>query len=381
MKRKIAIIDPLGAHGSSHHYYLFGQADGLIKSDVEVILYTNKETKVKKNKRLKLYQFYGKLFSSKYKIVSGVKYLTGSVLSVFHGRISGCTIFHFHVFRTRIYMLFNLILVKMVFGKVVLTIHDISAFANNNDVIFFSKWIYKLTDLVLTHNEFSKTEILKLNNFNLPKIKIIPHGNYIPFIDIQKDKLLSRKKLGIPENKKVLLFFGMIKKVKGLEILLKALVKVKEKHTDVLLLIAGKVWENDFGHYQEIIDKNNLQDFCLLHTKFIPDLDVAHYYCASDLVVLPYKKIYQSGVLIMTLSFGKPILVSNLSPIKEIITDNKNGFLFETENVESLTKRINFILKDKMLLEKVGKEGYKLILTNYNWEGIGRKTKEAYQTV
>ena len=381
MKRKIAIIDPLGAHGSSHHFYLFGQAHGLINSGLEVTLYTNIETNNPKIQGLKFHQLYGNLFSGNLKIISGVKYVLGSIGSIFHARISGCTIFHFHVFRTRINMLFNLILVKMVFGKVVLTIHDISAFANNNDVIFFSKWIYKLTDLILTHNEFSKTEILRLNNFNLPKIKIVPHGNYIPFIDIQKDKFVSREKLGIPKNKKVLLFFGMIKKVKGLEILLKALVKVKEKHTDVLLLIAGKVWENDFGHYQEIIDKNNLQDFCLLHTKFIPDLDVAHYYCASDLVVLPYKKIYQSGVLIMTLSFGKPILVSNLSPIKEIITDNKNGFLFETENVESLTKRINFILKDKMLLEKVGKEGYKLILTNYNWEGIGRKTKEAYQTV
>ncbi len=381
MKRKIAIIDPLGAHGSSHHFYLFGQAHGLINSGLEVTLYTNIETNNPKIQGLKFHQLYGNLFSGNLKIISGIKYVLGSIGSIFHARISGCTIFHFHVFRTRINMLFNLILVKMVFGKVVLTIHDISAFAKNNDTTFFSKWIYKLTDLILTHNEFSKTEILRLNNFNLPKIKIVPHGNYIPFINIQKDKFVSREKLGIPKNKKVLLFFGMIKKVKGLEILLKALAKVKEKHTDISLLIAGKEWENDFGPYQEIIDKNNLQDFCFLHTKFIPNVDVAHYYCASDLVVLPYKKIYQSGVLMMALSFEKAVLVSNLPPLKEIITDNENGFLFETDNDEDLARKINFILEDKEQLEKVIQKGFKLIKSKYNWEKIGSKTKEAYQTL
>ena len=222
---------------------------------------------------------------------------------------------------------------------------------------------------------------MKSNNFNLPKIKIVPQGNYIPFIDIQKDKFVSREKLGIPKNKKVLLFFGMIKKVKGLEILLKALAKVKEKHTDVLLLIAGEVWENDFGPYQEIIDKSNLQEFCFLHTKFIPNVDVAHYYCASDLVVLPYKKIYQSGVLMMALSFKKAVLVSNLPPLKEIITDNENGFLFETDNDEDLARKINFILEDKEQLEKVIQKGFELIKSKYSWEKIGSKTKETYQTL
>ena len=98
------------------------------------------------------------------------------------------------------------------------------------------------------------------------KIKIIPHGNYIPFISIQNNKKASRTRLKISTTKKVLLFFGMIKKVKGLEILLKALVSVKDKHPDILLVIAGKVWENNFTDYQKIIEENNLQDYCLLHT-------------------------------------------------------------------------------------------------------------------
>jgi glycosyltransferase involved in cell wall biosynthesis len=191
----------------------------------------------------------------------------------------------------------------------------------------------------------------------------------------------SREKLSIPENKKVLLFFGMIKKVKGLEVLLKAMTEVKKKHPDILLVIAGKIWENDFTLYQEIINENNLQDFCLLHTKFIPQEDVAHYYCASDLVVLPYKKIYQSGVLMMTLSYEKPALASNLPPLKEVINDNVNGFLFESETPASLSEKINNILSDENLLEQVRKNGAELVKTKYCWNEIGRQTKAAYQTL
>lgn len=381
MKQKIAIIDPLGAHGSSHHFYLFGQAKGLINCGVDVCLYTNKETKNPKINGLKFFTFYGNLFSSSFKTISGIKYILGSVFSVFHARITGYKIFHFHVFYTNFFMFFNVLFSKLLFGKVVLTIHDVSSFVGDKESSTIIKWIYKFTDLILTHNEFSKIEILKLSSFYSPKIKIVPHGNYIPFIEVQKDKLVSRAKLSIPENKKVLLFFGMIKKVKGLEVLLKALTEVKKKHPDILLVIAGKVWENDFTLYQEIINANNLQDFCLLHTKFISQEDVAHYYCASDLVVLPYKKIYQSGVLMMTLSYEKPALASNLPPLKEVINDNVNGFLFESENPASLSEKINNILSDENLLEQVRKNGAELVKTKYCWNEIGRQTKAAYQTL
>ena len=198
---------------------------------------------------------------------------------------------------------------------------------------------------------------------------------------MQNDKEKSRKRLEIPNDKKVLLFFGMIKKVKGLDVLLHALKDVIKENPDVLLLIAGKPWENDFSNYQRIIDENNLSDYCLLHTKFIPHADVEHYYCAADLVVLPYKKIYQSGVLMMTLSYGKPALVSDLPPLKEVVTDMQTAFLFESENSISLAEKLNLILLDSEKLEQVRINGEELINTKYDWNKIGRQTKQAYQSL
>ena len=154
MKRKVAIIDPLGAHGSSHHFYLFAQAEGLINSGVNVSLYTNKETKNPNIFGLKFYQFYGFLFSHKIKVVSGLKYILGSILSIFHARIKGCSVFHFHLFYTNSLMFFNVVLSKIFLGKVTLTIHDVSSFANNKDASFYSIWIYKLADGILDVRSF-----------------------------------------------------------------------------------------------------------------------------------------------------------------------------------------------------------------------------------
>ena len=381
MNRKVAIIDPLGAHGSSHHFYLFGQAEGLLKNDVDVSLYTNNETPSPEINGLNFFTFYNEIFKSKSKIINGIKWIIGTVFSVFHARFSGISIYHFHIFYTNVLVLFNLLFVKILFGKVVLTVHDVSSFSNSSNRSIIRKLIYKLTDRIITHNEFSRLEILNINSNLSFCISIIPHGNYTPFINIQYDKVKSREQLGIPNNSRVLLFFGMIKKVKGLEVLLSSLNGVIKQNPDILLVIAGKPWENDFSSYQKIIDENNLSEYILLHTKFVPQEDVEHYYCASDLVVLPYKKIYQSGVLMMTLSYERPALVSDLPPLKEIISDNENGFLFKTENVSDLTAKLNSILSDDGLMEEVRVKGAELINTKYDWGEIGRQTKQAYQSL
>ena len=381
MNRKVAIIDTLGAHGGSFHFYAFGQAIGLVNNGVNVSLYTNNETANPKISGVKFFTFYKNIFKNNFRIISGINWILGTIFSVFHARFSGISIFHFHIFYTNFLVLFNLLLVKILFGKVVLTVHDVSSFSNSSNSLIITNMIYKLTDRIITHNQFSKSELVNVNADLSSCISIVPHGNYIPFINIQFNKEKSRKQLAIPNNRRVLLFFGMIKKVKGLEILLSALKGVVKENPDVLLVIAGKPWENDFSSYQNIIDENNLSDYILLHTKFIQQEDVEHYYCASDLVVLPYTKIYQSGVLMMTLSFERPALVSDLPPMTEIISDNENGFLFKTENMSDLTNKLNSILLDEVLMERVRFKGVEFIKKKHDWLDIGRQTLQVYQSL
>lgn len=381
MKMKIAIIDPLGSHGGSFHLYTFGQAIGLNNSDIDVSIYTNNFTSNPNNTKIKTFFFYNDIFVKKSKILNGLKWIWGSLKSIFHARFSGIKVFHFHIFYSNILVLFNLLLVKLIFGKIVLTIHDVNSFSDKLDSPLITRLVYKFADLIFTHNEFSKIEILNIDNKLAHKIYVVPHGNYCPFIDANKNYKKSREFLDLPLDKNILLFFGMIKKVKGLDILLKSLQEVISEFPDTILLIAGKTWEDSFEDYQMLIEKYQLHKHVILHNKFISQQDVDYYYASSELVVLPYKKIYQSGVLMMALSYEKPVLVSDLPPLKEVITDNEDGFVFKSENSADLSEKIKNILSDRSNLDRVRKNGVQLVKSKYNWNEIGRKTKIIYQNL
>tara|TARA_B100001564_G_scaffold29052_1_gene21448 strand:- start:7001 stop:8143 length:1143 start_codon:yes stop_codon:yes gene_type:complete len=378
--KKVAIIDTLGEHEGSFHFYTFGQCIGLINNNIDVSLYTNNKTKNPNIKKLKFYNYYNNLFSSRFKLVSGFRWIIGSLKSIIHARISSISFFHFHIFYINILVIFNILLVKILFGKVVVTIHDVHSFSNQVRVSFAKKVFYALTDLILTHNKFSKNEITKIISGPL-NIHIVPHGNYLPFINIEKDKSKSKKKLNLPENKRIILFFGLIKEVKGLEVLLKSLREVVNKHKDIRLLIAGKSWKNNFSRYQKIIDDEKLNDYCILHTKFIPQSLVKYYYAASDLVVLPYKRIYQSGVLMMTLSYNKPVLVSDLPPLTEVINDKFNGYVFKSEDSENLTLKLNEIFFESEKLLDISNQGFKEVKEKFDWNSIGYLTDKAYGSI
>ncbi|MAR39702.1 MAG: hypothetical protein CMD22_03295 [Flavobacteriales bacterium] len=381
MKEKIAIIDSLGAHGSSFHFYVFGQAKGLSKSGLDVSIYTNNVTNNPHYERVKFYQYYKNIFASNSKLISGFRYICGSLFSLFHARFSGVKICNYHLFHVNVLVLFDFLLTKMLMMKVVYTIHDVISFENANSSQKISNFIYNNADKILTHNNFSKEIFTKKYNKVLTEIDIVPHGNYLPFLNIKTDKLKSRARLRIPKDKKVLLFFGIIKQVKGLEVLLNALKDVISVNQDIILVIAGRVWKNDFSIYQKIIDDNNLSDYCIIHNRWILHEEVNDYYASADLVVLPYKRIYQSGVLLMSMSYERAVLVSDLPPLTEVVQDMKTGFVFESENPKSLSKKLNIIFADTNKLEEVRVNGFNYIKSKYNWLEIGKETKKSYQSI
>ncbi len=381
MKKKVGIINSLGSHGSAFHFYLFGQSKGLINQGYRVYLYTNNKTQNPNISGLRFFQFYKNLFESKYKILAGFRYVFGSTLSILHARLQGCKIIHYHIFYTNILVFFDFFLTKILFGRVVVTIHDVNSFLDGFDSPLLTKWIYGMADSIITHNQFSRDELKKKEYLKSKKINIIPHGNYLPFIESCNDKKYAREHLSLPQGRKILLFFGLIKKDKGLEVLLKALYHLKAKNPDILLVIAGKPWANSFDLYQEIIDRYQLKDFCILHTKFILEDEVKYYYAAADIVVLPYTKIYQSGVLLMSLSYDKLTVVSDLDPLKDIITHNETGFLFENNDEISLSETIQLVFSYQEYPQYIIDNAKKMIRTKYDWNNIGGEMSLIYNSI
>ncbi|OEU69189.1 MAG: hypothetical protein BA863_00115 [Desulfovibrio sp. S3730MH75] len=377
---KVSIIEPVGSHGGMD-YYDFGLCSGLAKAGVEISLYTCDETRIKNGGSLEIVFAYQRIFGGQSKWLRGARYIKGTLHSLIKSRIEGVRICHFHFFHVGILELFNVIMAKILRMRVVITAHDVETFVSKLPVPGLVRLCYSFGDRIVAHNRWSEGELLDKVGVPQQKISIIPHGNYVRSLGQVPDKLVARNQLGIQRSGKVLLCFGQIKKVKGLDLLLNALPEVIERHPDTILVIAGKVWKDDYSRYKRIIEKYGLGPYCIEKIQYIPNEEVALYYAAADLVVLPYRRIYQSGVLLMAMSYGKPVLASDLEGMKEIVRDNQTGFLFETGNIKSLSDRLNDILSDSTKMTRVASSGYDLIRTEFSWKRVGAMTAECYESL
>jgi glycosyltransferase involved in cell wall biosynthesis len=138
----------------------------------------------------------------------------------------------------------------------------------------------------------------------------------------------ARKHLGLPENEKIILFFGFIRKYKGLDLLLKAMASPSIKTSGIKLLVAGEFYE-DRKLYDELIAQNNLQPQLILKTDFIPDSMVRFYLSAADFVIQPYRNATQSGVTPLAYHFEKPMLVTNVGGLPDLVPEGRVGLISE----------------------------------------------------
>jgi glycosyltransferase involved in cell wall biosynthesis len=113
--------------------------------------------------------------------------------------------------------------------------------------------------------------------------------------------------------------------------------------------------------------------------QYIPNQDVPLYFRAADIAVLPYRKIYSSGVLLRALDYGTPVVASDLAPLTSIIRDGVNGRVFETESPESLARVILEIIGDDTVLADLSAKGKETIEIQYSWKIVAQETMKVYR--
>jgi glycosyltransferase involved in cell wall biosynthesis len=189
----------------------------------------------------------------------------------------------------------------------------------------FTKYFLKSCDAFITMSEKVMNDLRKFETTK--PAKQILHPLYDNFGEaISKDE--ARKNLSINKNEKVLLFFGFIRKYKGLDILLDAMADQRIQSADIKLLIAGEFY-GDEKSYTEQIEKLGIKNSLILHTDFIPDSEVRNYLCAADAVLQPYRNATQSGVTPLAYHFEKPMIVSNVGGLPLLVPHKKVGLVAE----------------------------------------------------
>ncbi len=377
---KVGIIEPIGGHGGLDYYDL-DLCRSLVSSGVNINLYTCDETKISQNLGFIVNLFYKNIYGSRSKYQRGIHYLVGTLKSIIHAKLSHVQILHFHIFCIGYLEFINVILGRLMGFRIVFTVHDVESFDPKLSVTYLNRITHYLSNCIIVHNETCKADLIKYQGVPIGKIQVIPSGNLLNWIDQVPTQLEARGWLNISPDSKVLLFWGQIKPVKGLDILLKALNKIVQEVPGVLLIIAGKVLKDDFNKYQKIIDDYNISNYCVVRLGYIPNDEASFYFSATDLVVLPYQKIYQSAVLLMAMSYGKPVLTSDLPPMKEIITDQETGFLFSRGNIEALSNGIIKILSSNGCYQRVGLNALNMVKKRFDWNEIGLRTAKCYQSL
>ena len=178
-------------------------------------------------------------------------------------------------------------------------------------------------------------------------------------------KAEARKHLGLPENEKIILFFGFIRQYKGLDLLLQAMAEAALRDSGIKLLVAGEYYE-DRKIYDELIAAKNLSSQLILRTDFIADSEVRYYLSAADFVIQPYRNATQSGVTPLAYHFEKPMLVTNVGGLPDLVPEGKVGLICEP-NAASIAEGILklYELGEEHFLPHLREEKKK-----YSWENL-----------
>jgi len=212
----------------------------------------------------------------------------------------------------------------------------------------------------------SKSVLNDVNVFDQDKPKILsPHPLYDNF-GPSMSKAEAAKKLNLPEEDKYMLFFGFIRDYKGLDLLLKAFADKRFRDTNIKLIVAGEFYNNSESYFK--LEKDlGLSGDVLWHNNFIPDNEVGYYFNLADIIVQPYITATQSGVTQIAYHFEKPMLVTNVGGLAEIVPNGKVGYVVEKDINEISEKLRDFFNNDR---ENEFKEGIKLEKAKYSWENM-----------
>lgn len=200
----------------------------------------------------------------------------------------------------------------------------------------FAPFYVKSTDGFVALSDSVVRDIDKLDKHSKSKT-FSPHPIYDHYGE-RMSKVEACEALKLDADKEYMLFFGLVRAYKGLDLLLDAMAKIHDKLPNLCLLVAGEFYEQE-EMYRKQIEANGLTDKVIIRNEFIPDADLRLYFGAANLIVQPYKTATQSGVTQVAFHFEKPMLVTNVGGLGEIVHDHKMGYAI-APNADAIAEAI-----------------------------------------
>ncbi|GAB3679140.1 hypothetical protein GCM10028792_22290 [Salinisphaera aquimarina] len=232
--------------------------------------------------------------------------------------------------------------------------------------------IYALANAIIVHTRHTADALVEQNNVPRNKMNIIAHGNLLRMTVPAPPRARARAELGLSPSAFVLFFFGRIRPYKGLDLLLDAFAQLDDPN--VALIVAG---EDLFGSCDGLSAADNV----ILDLRRIDDASTARYFSACDLVVLPYRRIDQSGVLMLAMSYDRPVMATQVGGLAEVIDHDVTGFLLPPDDSHRLAREIASVRAHPERLESVRKSAHDAVRTTYGWDQLAARTMAMYRAL
>src|SRR6266436_3377723 len=235
---------------------------------------------------------------------------------------------------------------RMLRKKVTLTVHNVNAGKRDLNDSFLNRLSlriqYNLCHHIFVHTEGMKSELVSEFAVAADKVSVIPFGinNTVPKTDLTSNE--AKRMLGIADNDKTLLFFGNIAPYKGLEYLVSAFTELLNQDRSYRLIVVGRPKGSE-GYWKQIhegIARSGIRDRIIQRIEYIPDEETELFFKAADVLILPYTRVFQSGVLFLGYSFGLPAIAADVGTLKEEIIEGQTGFAFRPQDPTDLTRMI-----------------------------------------
>ena len=276
------------------------------------------------------------------------------------------------VYWTPFYWLFLKRLGKGRQPKCVFICHNVMEHEPNRIKSAISRRVLDCADFFITHSRWDRNNLERwLGPSRSESIRVSPHPAYEHLSQPVLSKAEARAELGI-RAERVVLFFGFIRDYKGLRYLIESLPLVRRK-LDVHLLIAGEVW-GDSQPYHELISRLGLAANVTLVEKYIPNEEVAPYFAASDLVAIPYVSATQSGIVQLAYGFSKPVVVSRVGGLPEVVEDGVTGYLVPPRDAEAISNAVLDFYQENR--EAGMREAVEVKRAAFSWERLCRTIED-----
>lgn len=271
------------------------------------------------------------------------------------------------------------------------TCHNVQRFSDRDesDLVqsgrlwtFAQSEVYRRCDGVILHARRNLEEMEQVFDQRPRNWSIIPHGEYGFFSPCSAvPRADARQELGLGRGPHIL-FFGALRRYKGLDVLLDAMACVRQQVPDARLVIAGAPGlDVQVESFKKQADRLGIADAVIWHTEYIPYDRVHLYFHACDVVALPYRKVYDSGVLKIAQALGCPAVVTDVGGLAAAVAEGRAGRIVAPESTQSLCNALIDLIEDPEQARVLAERGRELARTEYSWDTVAEQTIRFYDAV